>query len=309
MTSEDDEQLIPNPWYGDGTSSASRPGPDETVAETDAPSLGPGAVPAVLPAEEVTAVHYSDGAARAHSETSEQARIPYDGPPTIVSLPSDADGQDPEKKRGSFFKELPLLILIGIVIVILLKSFVVQAFFIPSGSMQNTLLINDRVLVNRLAYLYGEPERGDVIVFRNWDEVGEDAPSPSIWEFITRSLQEGVGFGGGPDDLIKRIVAVPGDTLEVRDSRVFINGEALDEPYVFVNGVDSLANTGPFVVPEGKYFVMGDHRNNSQDSRRDLENGTFVDRDAIIGQAFVKIWPLSHVGGLDVPGPLGQDGQ
>lgn len=215
--------------------------------------------------------------------------------------------RDREPKKGSFWRELPVLILLGVVLVILLKAFLIQAFFIPSGSMQSTLEINDRVLVNRQAYLFGDPQRGDVIVFRNWDDVGQDVPSPSVWEYITRSLREGIGLGtGGGDDLIKRIVAVPGDTIEVKDSRVFVNGEELSEPYIFVNGPDALADFDAVTVPEGKYFVMGDHRNNSQDSRQDAA-GRFVDADAIVGKAFVRIWPLSRIGGLGAPEQLDQE--
>ncbi len=213
-----------------------------------------------------------------------------------------------EEKGNSFWKELPVLLALGLLVVVLLRAFVVQAFYIPSGSMEDSLQINDRVLVFRQAYLFGEPQRGDVIVFRNWDDVGEDVPSPSVGQYIWQSLKEGVGLGrgDGQQDLIKRVIAVPGDTVEVKDSRVFINGEELIEPYILVDGPDALADFGPVVVPKGKYFVLGDHRNNSNDSRR-VEDGLFVDEDAIVGKAFIRIWPFSRIGGLDAPEPLQQD--
>lgn len=215
------------------------------------------------------------------------------------------------RRRRSFVWEVMVLVPLGFLLVVLVRAFVIQPFYIPSGSMELTLKCNDRVLVNRLAYLLGDPARGDVIVFRNWDDVGEDVPSPSIAGYVGLSLREGVpllGSGRKSDDLIKRIVALPGETVEVRSvgegddtkSVAYVNGKQLDEPYVFLNGHDPLSPYGPVVVPEGKYFVMGDHRNNSRDSRRQ-EDGLFVDRDAVIGKAFVRAWPLSRFGSLDGP--------
>lgn len=215
------------------------------------------------------------------------------------------------RRRRSFIWEVMVLVPLGFLLVVLVRAFVIQPFYIPSGSMELTLKCNDRVLVNRLAYLFGDPARGDVIVFRNWDDVGEDVPSPSIAGYVGLSLREGIpllGSGRKSDDLIKRIVALPGETVEVRSvgegdeatSVAYVDGRQIDEPYVFLNGHDPLSPYGPVVVPEGKYFVMGDHRNNSRDSRRQ-EDGLFVDRDAVIGKAFVRAWPLSRFGSLDGP--------
>lgn len=208
--------------------------------------------------------------------------------------------RDPRSGMGGFLRELPFLLIIGFGIVVLAKAFVVQAFYIPSGSMENTLHVDDRVLVNRQSYLFGEPQRGDVIVFRNWDDVGEDMASPSVLEYVGRSLREGIGLGsGGKQDLIKRVVGVPGDTVEVRDSRAIVNGVRLDEPYVFIDGPDPLANMPPQQVPDGHYLVLGDHRNNSADSR--AGGVRFVDEDAIVGRAFLRVWPLDRIGGLGGP--------
>lgn len=204
-------------------------------------------------------------------------------------------GPKPAKKSVSFWVELPFLLLAGFAIVVLVKGFLIRPFYIPSGSMENTLGINDRVLVNRQAYWGGGPSRGDVIVFRDPKHVGSENQGQSNWGYVTESMREGIGLGSGKGvDLIKRVIGLPGDTVEVRDSHAYVNGEPLDEPYVFMDGPDSLANMPPRVVPEGKYFVMGDHRNNSADSR----TGFMVDEDTIVGKAVVRIWPLDHLGGL-----------
>jgi len=224
----------------------------------------------------------------------------------------DGSASSPERRRAreqkqppSFWKELPVLLLAGFLIVVVVKGFLIRPFYIPSGSMEGTLEINDRVLVNRQAYLFGGPSRGDVIVFRNWDTVGDDVPAQSFGTYLVESLREGVGLGSGKGvDLIKRVVALPGETIEVRDSHAYVNGERLDEPYIYLNGPDSLANMPPRVVPEGKYFVMGDHRNNSADSRR----GFFVDEDLIVGKAFLRIWPFNRIGGLGAPGEFDSEG-
>lgn len=242
--------------------------------------------------------------------------------PTRIEL-TDADaGRTGRPRRGryagrhrrprSFLREVPLFLLCGLVLVVLVKAFVVQAFYIPSGSMETTLLCNDRVLVNRLAYVVGEPARGDVIVFRNWEDVGEDVPSASVLTYVGRSLREAVPWpdrGGRSEDLIKRVIALPGETVEVRAvgagdearSIAVVDGTPLAEPYVFSDGHDPLSPFGPVVVPAGKYFVLGDHRNDSLDSRREAD-GLLVDMDAVVGKAFVRVWPPSRLGALRGPG-------
>lgn len=153
---------------------------------------------------------------------------------------------------------------------LLIKTFLFQAFYIPSSSMEPTLLVGDRVLVNKLSYEFGDVERGDVIVFHK----PETLPESEIDEFI------------------KRVVGLPGDVIEAREGVVFVNGLALDEPYLpdgtFTAG---LAET---IVPPDSVFVLGDNRGNSTDSR------VFgaVEVDSIVGQAFVRVWPLGDIGGL-----------
>jgi signal peptidase I len=212
-------------------------------------------------------------------------------------LPSSKDGdrekegdRKKEESRGffGFLKELPGLILIAFVLALLIKTFLVQAFYIPSRSMVPTLHVGDRVLVNKIVYTAGEPQRLDIIVFRNPNLAEPDRGFfPAIWHWLI----EGLGVSTDPNrDFIKRVMGVPGDTVEVRNGRVFVNGDRLQEPYAR----DELdrSDYGPVTVPEAKYFVMGDNRSNSSDSRAGLG---FIPEDKIVGKAFVLLWPPSRI--------------
>ncbi len=174
-------------------------------------------------------------------------------------------------------------------IAVLIKTFLVQPFWIPSESMLPTIQVNDRVMVNKLAYDLGEPTRGSIVVFRDPREALVDE---SIPEAVIRSVLEAVGVRTrGREDLIKRVVGLPGEEVEIKDNHVMINGVPLSEPYlpdVF------MADEGPFEVGPDEVFVMGDNRNASFDSRRFGP----VPYDDLVGEAFVTIWPLSHFGGL-----------
>ena len=190
----------------------------------------------------------------------------------------------------SFWKELPVLILIALVLAVGIKTFVVQAFYIPSGSMLETLQIDDRVLVSKLSYAWGEPERGDVVVFD--DPRGGVGETESIPSRLWRNLAESVGIRTPQSEFIKRVIAVGGDTVEARDGLVYVNGEVLDEPYVptYATTIDF----GPRQVAEGELFVMGDNRDDSVDSR---SFGTIPVED-VVGRAFIVMWPPSHWAGL-----------
>ncbi len=172
----------------------------------------------------------------------------------------------------------------------LIKTFLVQPFWIPSESMDDTIQVNDRVMVNKLAYRFGEPERGDIVVFRDpaSPEIEENIP-----EAVIRSVLEAVGIRTrGQDDLIKRVVGLPGETVSIVDNRVLIDDVEIAEPYLSPTVI--MPDFGPVEVPEGQVFVMGDNRQASFDSRR---FGT-VDLDALVGRAFVVIWPISNFSGL-----------
>jgi signal peptidase I len=194
-----------------------------------------------------------------------------------------------EPRRRSFIAELPGLLLTALVIAVVIKTFLVQPFWIPSESMLPTIEVNDRVMVNKLAYDWGVPERGDVVVFRDPREVEIEE---SIPEAVIRSVLEAVGIRTrGSDDLIKRVIGLPGETVEVKDNRVVVNGTPLEEPYL----VDVFMPDEPAItIGEKEVFVMGDNRNASFDSRRFGP----IPLDDLVGQAFVTIWPLSHFGGF-----------
>jgi signal peptidase I len=230
-----------------------------------------------------------------------------EGPPPAADRPPHEDGEDrtavsergkqPPKHRApkeepsggffGFFRELPGLIIIAFLLALLIKTFLVQAFFIPSASMVPTLKIHDRVLVNKLVYDFGEPQRGDIIVFEDPNGV---EPDRNVLQAVWAWLTEGLGFAqAGQQDFIKRVVGLPGDTLEVNQGQVLINGEPLEEPYLVRPGHDTYeAHT----IPEDSVFVMGDNRPNSSDSRSTLG---FIPYDKIVGKAFVLLWPPSRM--------------
>jgi signal peptidase I len=184
---------------------------------------------------------------------------------------------------------LPGLLLTALAIAVVIKTFLLQPFWIPSESMLPTIEVNDRVMVNKLAYRWGEPQRGDVVVFR---DPREEEVEESIPEAVIRSVLEAVGIRTrGREDLIKRVIGLPGETVEVRNNQIVVNGTPLEEPYlpeVF------MPDEPPITLGAAEVFVMGDNRNASFDSRRFGP----IPLDDLIGEAFVVIWPISNVGGL-----------
>ncbi|WP_423247096.1 signal peptidase I [Streptomyces pratisoli] len=225
-----------------------------------------------------------------------------------------ADGGDrTARKPRSFWKELPLLIGIALVLALLIKTFLVQAFSIPSDSMQDTLQRGDRVLVDKLTpWFGGEPERGEVVVFHDpggWLD-GEPTPEPNVVQKFLSFI--GLMPSSEEKDLIKRTIAVGGDTVECRKGGpVRVNGTALDEPYIYPGDTpcDDMP-FGPFKVPDGKIWVMGDHRQNSRDSRYHTEdaNKGFVPVDDVVGRAVVVAWPVDRWATLPVADTFEQPG-
>lgn len=214
------------------------------------------------------------------------------------SRPDDGatDDATEESKHRSFFAELPVLIAIAFILALLLKTFLIQAFYIPSASMEPTLEVGDRVLVNKVVYELRDPHRGEIVVFTKDD--GQPAePQGNIFERFLRSLSSGLGVApSGEKDYIKRIIGLPGDTIEMRDGVVRVNGVALPEAPTTEGGYLAERDPndfGPATVPDGQYFMMGDNRQNSSDSRFP-QLGT-IPRDDIIGRAFVTIWPFSRL--------------
>ncbi len=190
----------------------------------------------------------------------------------------------------AFWKELPLLIIMALVVAVLIKTFLVQAFFIPSASMRDTLLEGDRVMVNKLAYRFGEPGRGDVIVFDS--PLADPSDGENFVGAIFRNIAEALGLSTPDTALIKRVIAIGGDSMEIRGNTVLVNGSVVDEPYL--TGSVQMADLGPFQIPVDHVFVMGDNRNQSEDGRRFGP----IPESSIIGKAFVRVWPPSRWGGL-----------
>jgi len=184
-------------------------------------------------------------------------------------------------RRRSFWRELPVLLVVAVLIAVLIRSFVVQTFYIPSGSMEPTLVPPDRVLVNKLVYRFRPILRGQVVVF----------VAPVSWR------------QPGERDFVKRVVGLPGDTVACCDprGRVTVDGQPLDEPYLYPGNPPSQI-TFSVTVPAGRLFVLGDHRTVSADSRRHLQdNRGTIPISSVIGQAFVVIWPVDQWRTLPVP--------
>ena len=227
--------------------------------------------------------------------------------PVRTSQPVQPDkrrgGRAKAGKKGSFLRELPVLLLIAFVLAFLLRTFVVQVFYIPSSSMEPTLQINDRMVVEKVTYRFREPRRGEIAVFEG-DELGTVADNGAVGRAV-RGVGQFIGIvPASARDFVKRVVGLPGDEILIEAGRVYVNGEPLDEPYVVY---DDESDFGPVTVPEDRLFFLGDNRPNSSDSRRSLG---FVPADHLVGRAAVIIWPFEHGGLLtgtvhDVP-PRGE---
>jgi signal peptidase I len=233
------------------------------------------------------------------------------------------------RKRRSFWHELPVLIIVALLIALLIKSFVVQAFFIPSGSMENTLQIGDKILVNKLVYHFRSIQPGDVVVF---DGAGSWTPEPPshpssdpivrAYDVTLKPLFEAVaglfGTAPGQTDFIKRVIGVPGDHVVCCNAQglVTVNGVALHEQsYLYPGETPSEAPAGysgrfNLIVPPGRLWVMGDNRAVSDDSRlrqSDPGHGTITE-SSVIGRAFMIVWPPSRWRILPIPSTFLQPG-
>lgn len=212
-------------------------------------------------------------------------------------------------RKGSLLRELPILVILALLVSLLIKSFLVQFFYIPSGSMENTLQVKDRVAVNRVPFIGNDVSRGDVIVFR--DPAGWLPEASSASENrITNAIREGLVIVGvipnpAKQYLVKRVIGVAGDKVVAKDQVLTINGKPTNEPYIFAGNTPSDTDFN-ITVPEGKVWVMGDHRGASGDSRvhQDDVNNGMVPVEKITGRVIATIWPLSQMGFISSQDPL-----
>lgn len=180
-----------------------------------------------------------------------------------------------KNQEENIWLELTKTIIYAVILAMGIRTFVAEARYIPSSSMEPTLEINDRLIIEKITYHLREPERGDVVVFN---------PTETL---------KAQNF---KDAFIKRVIGLPGETIEVTDGQVFVNGQPLVEKYI---ADQPEYNYGPVTVPEGEYLVLGDNRNNSYDSHY----WGFVPQENIIGRASLRFWPPNRLGNLD-PNPL-----
>jgi signal peptidase I len=216
------------------------------------------------------------------------------------------------RRKRSFWREFPILVVIALLLAVVIKTYAIQAFFIPSGSMENTLEINDRVLVNKLVYDVRGIHRGDIVVF-NGDGSWDPGTAPRNTNFVVKFGQgfaSMFGFGHPGDILIKRVIGLPGDRVACCDAkgRVTVNGVPLNErSYLYPGDAPSEIRFN-IVVPPGRLWVMGDHRLISDDSRNHLglPGGGTIPENAVVGRAFVIIWPISRWRILPIPATFEQ---
>jgi signal peptidase I len=245
-------------------------------------------------------------------------------PPIMVGDPDDDDSSDDgggKKRSGSFWKELPVLVGVALVLALVIKAFAVQAFYIPSQSMENTLKVGDRVLVNKVVYHTRDIKRGDVVVFNgldSWDPEVQYATPKNPVSRLLRAIGSAFGVVPGEKDYIKRVIGVPGDRVTCCDAggHVMVNGHPLTETsYIYVDpqtGDQNRPSDTKFkvTVPAGHLWVMGDHREVSYDSRGHLGDpgGGTIPESRVIGRAFVVVWPLSRLKTLSIPSSFGTAG-
>lgn len=265
---------------------------------------------------------------------SEPGRPGFDGvpdqdPPGAPGTQGNQNGQDPapadaqageqapaggkkQRRKRPFWRDLVVIVVAALALTILLKAFVVEVFSIPSGSMENTLLPGDRVLVSKIVYRFRDIARGDVVVFSGQGSWGPDAPPPPgnpflrLWDDLTNL----VGVTAPGTDYIKRVIGLPGDHVVCCDAqgRITVNGVPLSEQSYIHPG--DIPSSLPFdiTVPAGHLWVMGDNRADSDDSRYRTTDpgGGAIPESEVVGRAFVIIWPPSRIGDLPIPATFQQ---
>jgi len=236
-------------------------------------------------------------------------------PPSQPGPPEQGAPDEPARapagqRRKHFWRELLIIVVVAAAVTMAVKAFVVQVYRIPSASMENTLQVGDRVLVNKLVYHVRGVARGDIIVFSGQDSWGPDAPPPSnnglvrLWDDVLST----VGLSSGQTYYIKRVIGLPGDQVACcTDGKVTVNGVPLNEgSYLYPGNPPSAKFTE--VVPPGHLWVMGDHRSDSDDSRYHPGDpgGGAIPENQVVGRAFLIIWPPSQIRDLPIPSTFDQ---
>jgi signal peptidase I len=213
----------------------------------------------------------------------------------VIGGDDDGTGGEAAQKHTPWWRETLILVGTALVLALIIKTFFVQAFYIPSGSMENTLNVNDRILVEKVSYWFGEPQRGDIIVFKDpADWLGEEGGShPS--NALTKALSF-IGLYPEGGHLVKRVVGVGGDTVRCHDGKVQVNGVNLDESSYVTLSEQACAGIWSVDVPPNDLWVLGDNRENSADSRAHMGDpgGGFIPVDDVVGKVFVTVWPIDR---------------
>jgi signal peptidase I len=302
--------------------------PDASSQESGATPGGPaanGSAPSAPTPSDPTAGDQTAGESTGSEQTPGTGEAESDAAPTAAqnttqsatqgSTRSTSQGRQlrgRNRRKRSFMREFPILVVVALLLAVVIKTYALQAFFIPSGSMENTLNINDRVLINKLVYDFRGIHRGDIVVFNgdgSWDPGAVPVSQNFVAEFVS-NFQGMFGFGHPGDIYVKRVIGLPGDHVACCNAqgRVTVNGVALNEsPYLYPGEAPSMIRFN-IVVPSGRLWVMGDHRLVSDDSRGHLgmPGGGTVPESAVLGRAFVIIWPPSRWRFLPIPGTFEQ---
>jgi signal peptidase I len=251
----------------------------------------------------------------ASDDTTSDDTAPGGTPSGSTGPGSTPDGSSPRKppRKRSFWRDLAVIVVAALVLTILLKAFVVQVFSIPSGSMENTLLPGDRILVSKVVYDFRSIQRGDVVVFSGAGSWDPPATAPTNWfSRIWGDVTNLVGIAGPDTDYVKRVIGLPGDHVVCCNAagQLTVNGVALSEKSYIYPGDDPSDVQFNITVPAGRLWVMGDNRADSDDSRyrSSAPGGGTIPESAVVGRAFLVIWPFSRISDVPIPNTFEQAG-